>query len=45
MDSSSVATASALATDASCDPIACTALSIAATFGLFDFGTLASTLR
>ena len=43
--SSSEATPRALASQASRDSMAWTALSMAATLGLFDLGTLASTLR
>ena len=42
---SSDATSRALASAASRDPMAWTALSMAATLGRFDLGTLASTLR
>lgn len=45
IDSRSSATASALADAASQDSIAWIALSMAAACGLFDFGTLARTLR
>ena len=43
MPSSSEATSSALASEASRDSMAWTALSMAATRGLLDFGTMART--
>ena len=45
IDSSSAATDSSFAADASRDSIARTVLSMAAACGLLDFGTFASTLR